>query len=222
MDLRAMIFGKDTRPSAEVHEAVAGERLRAVQWRLSSLRETVETESARADSLRVEVQELEQRRREALLNRRLGLDGPDEVQGIEQRLAEVGRELADAEGLMQAARQMSDSLAPSLDAVRRDVCKVLGAELDQAFAEAARDYMDAARCIAEMAVRLAAIQELMIAKGVGNSNGFEPRIYLPAAKPGEGRTIAPVIDSGSRDFVARVQAGRSALTEGFTARGLDI
>lgn len=224
MDLRAMIFGKNERPSAEARENLAGERLRAVQWRLSSLRETVTTESNRAEHLRAEVQELEQRRMKALLDERLQLSGnpSDTVQAIDKRLGEATRELADAEGLVQAARAMIGELAESLEAVKRDVRKVLGNELDQAFAAAARDYGDAARCVAEMAVKLAAIQELMISKGIGNSNGFEPRIYLPGAQPGNGRTLAPLIDSGSREFVAQVQAARGALTEGFRSRGFDI
>lgn len=224
MDLRAMIFGKSERPSAAALEALAGERLSAMQWRLSSLRETVTDESGRAERLRVEVRDLEQRRMKALLGERLQLSSnpSDTVQDIDKRLGEATRELADAEGLVQAAREMIGGLTESLEVVKRDVRKVLGGELDRAFEDAALDYMDAARCAAEMAVKVAAIQELMISKGIGNSNGFEPRLYLPAAVPGDGRTLAPLIDSGSREFVALVQAARGALTEGFRSRGFDI
>lgn len=171
------------------------------------------TEAEKKEELTLRLDGLERRRHEMLAQARIE-DNPvltHEAGELRKETTEVSLQIGDADGIINAIQGKIGELGPQMDLAIKDYKVNLANCLDEIFSRLAVQYHKAAPEVAELALQAAAVQNVMMQYLLGNSNGFERRIYLPNIVPGEGRSITPLLDADSADFSRKVSERMSTI-----------
>lgn len=203
---------------ASVRLADAFEGITAVRRVLgerSRLVELAEAELQRETQIRRDIEEADGRRIRAIADSRVSGSSEadptlDQIATQRQRLE---TEMADCKKVAEDLRNRASALDEQLDVAVHMYRGDLGAFLNRMYEGAALQFNASAEETARAAVECISIQKTMIRFLAGNPNGFEQRIFLPRADPGNGRDIKPIIDSAERDFEKRISSRSTEIIE---------
>ncbi len=185
---------------AGAHEGISA--VRRVLGERNRLACLAEDELAREKRIRLEIEGVDERRIKAISDSRVA--GSNELDPMVNELVSerqrLEMEIADCKKVAEDLRRRAESLEGELDVALRQYKGELGAFLNKLFQDAAREFNDSAELAARTSIECISIQRVMMRFLAGDPSGFEQRIFLPRAEPGNGRTILPIIDSSVREF----------------------
>lgn len=100
----------------------------------------------------------------------------------------------DGERVVATLQQRAEAFDEELVTLRLKYTKEVGDLLTGLFEHLAAEYSRQAPALAELILKMSAVQDLMIHYGSGNSNGFERSAYLPTVDCGNPIPGRPLID----------------------------
>lgn len=159
-------------------------------------------ETDKLDGLSAQLRAMDSERIQALTEYRVsGEAGANErAQTLLKKCSEIGQEIDDARavagGINLRIHALDEELKPLSMQYRRD----LGMFLTAIYGRLIDRYNEAAPGVAEIVLRLAATRRVMAKYLAGNSSGWSGEILLPGMRAGDGTTIEPLLDGGSRRF----------------------
>lgn len=209
-------------PAAEIGGGMqATEALAALRAQLSKMSFAAADERSRANTLRRELDRLEKEKHAAIALARLH-DVEADVTDMNAQIECARQAIKDAEGAAAELESMRAREVERLPYLEHDALRELTHVMDQRFATHAGAYSACASKLAAAALELMAWQELMFKTGAGNSNGFDRFIVIPAAKPGEGATLKPILHSGNRECTEAVTRRSEELANELRAVGFSL
>jgi len=186
--------------------------------RLAGLRDA---ELEREKELRAEIARIETERIEAITELRAYGDASHQkrADALLASATALRQQADDAESVANGLQSKIDGMAGEFEALKRQYRVDLGAFLNTAYRRLAERYMEVAPEVADVAMQIAALQNVMMRYLAGNTNGFERRIYLPRIEPGEGKTLMPLLDADTRQFSDGAGARTDAILDELRAAG---
>lgn len=184
----------------EAYESVT--QLNALVAEMSRLRGLRASETARESELDVEFGEIELQRIEALTEFKVSGDqeAKKRADALLKKSETISQQKNDCQAVAKSILARVDALEVDKQNLRRAYQRDLGMFLDRVFARMCQRYTELAPGVAEAALQMAAVQNVMMRHLCGNSSGFERRIYLPTVQPGDGKTLLPILDAANRHF----------------------
>lgn len=171
--------------------------------------------------LEAQLQAVEAERIEALAEHRMSGDATLEERAEELLVKATALRQAISDTAAVAARIQArvEALKPEIDNALSAYRTEFGQFLDAQMREAADAYRTQALRLAETITTIAALQQLMIRLGAGNSNGFWSDARLPQIVPGDGRIHSPLLDAATPAFADRVSQRAAELAHELAALG---
>ncbi|PLX73060.1 MAG: hypothetical protein C0607_14910 [Azoarcus sp.] len=215
--------GKDGGAQAPSDATARTEHWQALRGKVQQMNAEAATQQRLGVSLRAQMERLGKQRVSLMAKAKLS-DEPDSVEAraLEDEIEQIRARIKDADELAAEFEEMARQHASELKAAAAAARKELGDRLDQMFETAATAYNESARAAAEHALILQAVKELMISKGCGNSNGFDPLIVLPMARPGDGGTFDPIINSATPGYLSMVRSAQADVAQKLKADGFEV
>jgi len=91
--------------------------------------------------------------------------------------------------------------------------------LEDVFEKLIARYNALAPEVAEIVLQIAAVRRVMIARGAGDTNGWDGAILLPGMKAGRGIYIDPILDGGSSEFGNAADQRKAGIAQAMRAAG---
>lgn len=204
--------------AAEVRLEGAFEGVNAVREVLAErnrLAHLAKEELQREEAIRRRIEQSDQQRIKAIADERVS-GTSEESPALAEALAGRQRleiEMTDCRKVAEDLRGRAAALEDDLDRAVRMYRGDLGFFLNRLYEKSAQRFNTAATEAADAAVDCLSVQKAMIRFLAGDPSGFEQRIFLPRAEPGNGKAIAPIIDSAGRDFDQRISARSNEIIE---------
>jgi len=168
--------------------------------RLSALRSGELSKEAELEAARLEIEE---GRIAALTEFRVSGDkaAKNEADDLLKKITEIVQRKTDCQAIAANIQTRIDALELKKRDLKLAYQRDLGMFLDRVFARTCNHYSSLAPDVAEAAVRMAAVQNVMLRYKAGNSNGFNRRLYLPKVNPGIGASLEALMNADSAAFV---------------------
>lgn len=181
----------------------------------SRLRMLAAEETARVSELDAQLTALNVQRIDALTEDRVS-SNPESKATAEALLADCARvrqEIEDAslvkENIGLRIHTLDQEIAPLKAKYRGE----LGAYLSGIYRGHIEDYNKLAPELAETIYKIAATARVMRRYLAGDSSGWDGTVLLPGMQAGNGRTIPPILDAGSREFEDDANSRMEAILE---------
>jgi hypothetical protein len=202
-----------TRPLLSEIKALLAERSRLVGLR--------DEEQGKRGSLGRRLSELEAARLDALTEHRISADEAASTKAAEllAQVAAVRQEMNDAVTLAARLDERAKEVDLKLDPLKRNYQQTLGVYLGEIYRQLVEHYDEHAREAGEAVVQIAALHRVMIRYLAGNTNGWNGALLLPKIDPGNGRTLEPLFDAGSRKFAEAATEHMDAILGEMRAAG---
>lgn len=154
------------------------------------------TEAARAAECGERIAQIEKDRGALLIRARVDGDAAagEEAARLAREVDELRRGVADANAVAANVTERAAAVRGEIESLRYAYGRERGACLDALHARAIERYNSLAPQVRDAVIEVAAIHRVMMELRVGNSNGWNGRVYLPGMEAGNGGEIPPILD----------------------------
>lgn len=190
----------------------------AEQRRLRGLRNS---QSALRPSLNADIAALEGQRIKLLTESII--EASDEksarARELEEQITGKQKQLADIDLVVASIDEKIVGLNDERAKLERQYLRDLGQFMDGIYAELADEYTRKATEIADVLYQIMALRNVMLFYKTGRTGTIDARFFLPGIVPGESKSLKPIIDFSTPDFVNGVRGFEGSIHDKLTQAG---